>query len=98
MRERVAERLPFFLRRQTSKRFPKIILTFSYVHDKIKVQKEKETPQTRKDKIMMKLIWAIPDSIGWAMVGFLCALALAMTIKVVELFIQLWKERREDKE
>lgn len=47
---------------------------------------------------MMELICAIPDSIGWAMVGFFGALTLVMAIKLGKLFIQMWKEWHEDED
>ena len=47
---------------------------------------------------MMELICAIPDSIGWTMVGFFGALTLVMAVKLGKLFIQMWKEWHEDED
>lgn len=48
--------------------------------------------------MFINLICSIPDSIGWAMVGFLGALALVMGIKVTKMLIQMWREWHEDEE
>ncbi len=45
---------------------------------------------------MMELICAIPEEIGWALVGFTAAFALMMSVKLGKLFVQMWKEHHED--
>lgn len=71
--------------------------------DTIRVQKEKETPQTGKEKIMLEMICAIPENIGWTIVGATSMLALLLVVKVGSLLIQsvrdhieVWREEREE--
>lgn len=48
--------------------------------------------------MFINFLCSIPDSIGWAMVGFLGAFTLMMGVKVIKMFIQMWREWREDDE
>ena len=65
-------------------------------YDILKVQKEKETPQTGKEKIMLEMICRIPESIGWALVGALFMLNAVMLVKLGKTFVQMWKDYHED--
>ena len=47
---------------------------------------------------LMDLICAIPENVGWAMVGFIAGLCLVMMVKLGKLFVQMWKEWHEDEE
>ena len=49
-------------------------------------------------KKMLEMICAIPEEIGWALVGFTAAFCLMMMVKLGKLFVQMWKERHEDEE
>lgn len=63
----------------------------------MKIQKEKETPQTGKEFTMLNLINSIPEQIGWTLVGFAACLCLVMAVKLGETFVQMWRDRHEDK-
>ena len=45
---------------------------------------------------MLELICAIPDSIGWTMVGFTEALCVMATFRLGKIFFEMWKDRHED--
>ena len=45
---------------------------------------------------MLKIICAIPEEIGWALVGFIGVFTLIMVIKVVKVIAEAVKERMED--
>lgn len=47
---------------------------------------------------MLKIICAIPEEIGWALVGFIGVFALIMVAKVVKVIVEAVKERMEDNE
>ena len=47
---------------------------------------------------MLKIICAIPEEIGWALVGFIGVFTLIMVIKVVKVIVEAVKERMEDNE
>ena len=47
---------------------------------------------------MLKIICAIPEEIGWALVGFIGVFALIMIAKVVKVIVEAVKERMEDNE
>ena len=47
---------------------------------------------------MLEMICRIPEEIGWALVGFVGALALVMAIKLGKTFVQMWKDHREEAE
>ena len=47
---------------------------------------------------MLNLIYSIPAELGWASVGFVVCLCCVMAYKVSKIFIEMWKERHEDKE
>lgn len=47
---------------------------------------------------MLELICKIPDPIGWALVGSLGTLCGIMLYKLIALFVQMYKERKEDAE
>lgn len=47
---------------------------------------------------MLKIICAIPEEIGWALVGFIGVFALIMVAKVVKVIAEAVKERMEDNE
>jgi hypothetical protein len=47
---------------------------------------------------MLEFICSIPDWFGWTMVGFFAALCLVMMIKLSCVFIEMWKDHREEKE
>lgn len=67
-------------------------------YGRIKVQKEKETPQTGKEKVMLEFVCSIPENIGWTLVGFVACLCVIMGIKVAKLLVQMWKDWHEDEE
>ena len=45
---------------------------------------------------MLELIYAIPENIGWVLVGIAGTLCAMMAYKLGKLFVQMWKDRRED--
>ena len=47
---------------------------------------------------MLKMICAIPEEIGWAIVGFVGVFTLIMVAKVVKVIVEAVKERIEDNE
>ena len=47
---------------------------------------------------MMEWICAIPDSIGWTLVGVVGILCAVMAYKLAKLFVEMWRERHEVKE
>lgn len=47
---------------------------------------------------MLKIIRAIPEEIGWAIVGFVGVFTLIMIAKVVKVIVEAIKERMEDDE
>lgn len=47
---------------------------------------------------MLKIICAIPEEIGWAIVGFVGVFTLIMIAKVVKVIVEAIKERMEDDE
>lgn len=47
---------------------------------------------------MLKIICAIPEEIGWAIVGFVGVFTLIMIAKVVKVIVEAIKERKEDDE
>lgn len=47
---------------------------------------------------MLKILCAIPEEIGWAIVGFVGVFTLIMVAKVVKVIVEAIKERMEDNE
>ena len=47
---------------------------------------------------MLELINTIPDSVGWTMVGFLMAVCAFGFVVLVKMFVDMWRERKEDGE
>ena len=47
---------------------------------------------------MMNLICAIPENIGWALVGAVGMLCVVMAVKLGKIFVEMWKEWYEDEE
>lgn len=47
---------------------------------------------------MLKMICAIPEEIGWAIVGFVGVFTLIMVAKVVKVIVEAVKERMENNE
>ena len=47
---------------------------------------------------MLEMLCAIPEEIGWAMVGFIGAFTLMMAVKLGKIFVQMWKDMKEDEE
>ena len=47
---------------------------------------------------MLKMICAIPEEIGWAIVGFVGVFTLIMVAKVVKVIVEAVKERMDDNE
>lgn len=45
---------------------------------------------------MLEFICAIPDSIGWRMVGFTEALCIIAAFRLGKIFFEMWKDRHED--
>ena len=45
---------------------------------------------------MLKIICAIPEEIGWALVSFIGVFTLIMVAKVVKVIVEAVKERTED--
>lgn len=45
---------------------------------------------------MLKMICAIPEEIGWAIVGFVGVFTLIMAVKVAKVIVEAVKERMED--
>jgi hypothetical protein len=47
---------------------------------------------------MLELINAIPDEIGWSLVGAAGTVCVIMAVKVGKIFVEMWRERREIEE
>ena len=47
---------------------------------------------------MMELIYAIPDELGWAMVGLVAGAVVNAGIKLGKTFVEMWKDYHEDDE
>ena len=47
---------------------------------------------------MLKIICAIPEEIGWALVGFIGVFTLIMIAKVAKVIVEAVKEKMEDNE
>ena len=47
---------------------------------------------------MMNLICAIPENVGWALVGAVGMLCVVMLIKLGKIFVEMWKDWHEDEE
>lgn len=47
---------------------------------------------------MLELLCAIPEEIGWALVGFTAAFTLMMAVKLGKLLVQMWKDWHEPDE
>ncbi len=47
---------------------------------------------------MLELINAIPENVGWAIVGFMACLLCGQIIELSKLLYQMWEKRREDYE
>lgn len=45
---------------------------------------------------MMEWICAIPDSIGWTLVGIVGILCAVMMYKLGKLFVEMWQEWHEE--
>ena len=45
---------------------------------------------------MLEMICAIPEEIGWVLVGIAGTLCAMMLFKLGKLFVQMWKERHEE--
>ena len=47
---------------------------------------------------MLELINAIPEEIGWTLVGAVGTLCAVMAVKVGKVFVEMWRERHEIEE
>lgn len=47
---------------------------------------------------MLEMIYAIPENIGWVIVGATGMLAAMMAVKLGKLFVQMWKDWHEEGE
>ena len=47
---------------------------------------------------MMNFICAIPEEIGWAIVGFVACLCVMMAVKVAKTIVRAVRERKEENE
>lgn len=47
---------------------------------------------------MMDLICAIPEEIGWALVGLAAGALVNVSIKLGKMFVEMWKDYHEDDE
>lgn len=55
-----------------------------------------EGTKKRGDNKMLEMICAIPEEIGWVLVGFVGAFALMMIVKLGKVIVEAVKERLED--
>ena len=46
---------------------------------------------------MLEIINAIPDSVGWALVGATGMLCVVMWVKVIKILVQMYKDWKEDR-
>lgn len=46
----------------------------------------------------MELICAIPEELGWAMVGLAAGAVVNMGIKLGKMLVEMWKDYHEDNE
>lgn len=44
---------------------------------------------------MLEIICAIPENIGWVIVGAMGMLTAIVAVKLGKLFVQMWKDRHE---
>ena len=47
---------------------------------------------------MMNLICAIPENIGWALVGAVSMLCVVMAVKLGKIFVEMWKDCHEEEQ
>jgi hypothetical protein len=47
---------------------------------------------------MLEMINAIPEEIGWALVGFIACLCCVMAVKLGKEFVEMWREYHEEEE
>lgn len=47
---------------------------------------------------MLKMICAIPEEIGWIIVGVVGTLAVIMMLKLGKLFVEIWTEHNQEEE
>ena len=47
---------------------------------------------------MLELINAIPENVGWTMVGFMMCVCAIGFIVLGKTFVDMWRERKEDGE
>ena len=47
---------------------------------------------------MMELICAIPEALGWIMVGLAFGALVNMSIKLGKIFVEMWKDYHKDDE
>lgn len=47
---------------------------------------------------MLKMICAIPEEIGWIIVGVVGTLAVIMMLKLGKLFVKIWTEHNQEEE
>ena len=45
---------------------------------------------------MLKMIYTIPASIGWTLVGVAAILTLVMAVKVGKMFVEMWQDRHAE--
>ena len=48
--------------------------------------------------MLIKMLCAIPEEIGWVIVGAMGAYAIMWAHKLGKLFVEMWKERHEEDE
>ena len=47
---------------------------------------------------MMNLICAIPENVGWVLVGATGILCVVMAVKLGKILVEMWKDWHEDEE
>lgn len=47
---------------------------------------------------MLEFIFAIPEEIGWAMVGSVATLCVIMATNLCKIFVEMWKDWYMDEE
>jgi hypothetical protein len=74
---------------------PKKHLTNKQTCDIINTERNKTKDEV---KTMMELICAIPEELGWTMVGLALGAVVNMGIKLGKIFVEMWKDYHEDEE
>ena len=57
---------------------------------------ERTTKKKDEVNVMMNLICAIPEEIGWALAGLVAGALVNMSIKLGKVFVEMWQDHHEE--